>query len=101
MNKKTKLFFLLNGIGIVVFVSLFVFLQQTSLNPQQIKNKELFISLVGLPDIAISTESSFVRHRSLSNFHDIFLDAPEHIEYFPTTFSINHNIISNQKKGKN
>ncbi|MEA2049798.1 MAG: hypothetical protein U9O56_03630 [Campylobacterota bacterium] len=53
--------------------------------------KNDFISVVGLPDLAISTEANYIRHRSLSDIKMIFIDGPEHIEYFPSSFTINHN----------
>lgn len=99
MNKKAKLFFLSGSILTLAFVFMVVYLQNVkTLDSKKLDAKNSFLSIVKLPDIAISTESYFIRHRSLVNIHDIFLDAPEHIEYFPTTFSINHNI--NTKKAQ-
>lgn len=90
MNKKTKYFF-------TFFLSLFIvlaiqtsYLSLSSYSKSTIENKQSFVKLTGLPDLALSTEASFIRHRSMINSFDIFRDGPEHLEYFPSTFSIYH-----------
>lgn len=91
MNKKAKRFFILSFLLCGVLFALLVYMGDSkSLDKKKIESKDIFLSAVMLPDLAISTESYFVRHRSLANMHDIFLDAPEHIEYFPSTFSISY-----------
>lgn len=61
--------------------------------------KELFVSLTTLPDLAISNEATFIRHRSVSDFFALFKDDPTLREYYPSTFAITHAI--NQKKSYN
>lgn len=94
MNKKTKFFssFVLSLAAL--FLGIAAYLQGTkSLGEKKIEDKNIFISVVGLPDTALSTEGYYIRHRSLVNMRDIFSDAPEHIEYFPSTFSISYGKI--------
>jgi len=89
MNKKTSI--LIWGFATLIFlISVEIsYLNSTKLTYQ---DKNLFVKTVGLPDLAISTESYFIRHRSLQNVSSIFFDAPEYIEYFPSTFVIYHNM---------
>ena len=49
--------------------------------------KRFFVSKVALPDLAISTEAKYVRHRSLSDIFSIFNENPVAISYFVTTFA--------------
>ena len=81
MNSKNLVLF-------IVFLSLFTISQILYLkNKSQYKNtKKLFVKVIGLPDLAISTEAKYVRHRSLTTIGAIFSENPESIEYFPTTF---------------
>jgi len=89
MNKKTDtLMWGLFTLMLLISVEM-VYLSSTKSTYQE---KELFVKTVGLPDLAISTESYFIRHRSLQDISSIFFDGPEHLEYFPSTFAINHNM---------
>jgi hypothetical protein len=51
---------------------------------QQIKNS--FVNLTGLPDLAISSEATYIRHRSLTTPFEINKDDSSLLEYYPTTF---------------
>ncbi len=91
MNKKTKLFFISSFLFICLFITTIVYIDTTKRVDQDILDKkDLFISLVLLPDLAISTEAPYIRHRSLVTAWDIFTDGPEHIEYFASTFTTNY-----------
>ena len=60
-------------------------------------NKKLsFIELTKLPDLAISTEATYVRHRSLSTVGSIYKDDGSLREYFPSTYALSHSHIINQ-----
>ncbi|WP_294884216.1 MULTISPECIES: hypothetical protein [unclassified Sulfurimonas] len=59
--------------------------------------KNDFTKVVGLPDLAISTEASFIRHRTMSNLFSIYKDDPSLREYFPSTYTYTHSHIINQK----
>lgn len=90
MYKKSKVLLSSFSIVFIMFISLFIYLENSSYSKQTIAKKQLFISTIGLPDLAISTEANFIRHRSLTNISDIFIDGAEHIEYFPTTYTISY-----------
>lgn len=75
----------------ILFFSQIIYLQSNSYSEKVIENKNSFTTITGLPDLAISTEADYMRHRSLALRSDIFKDGPEHIEYMPTTFIYNRN----------
>ena len=52
--------------------------------------KLAFVELAGLPDLAISTEATYIRHRSLSDVFSIYKDDGSLREYFPSTYAISH-----------
>ena len=46
--------------------------------------KEAAVRLTGLPDLALSTEARFVRHRSLADISTILSEGGSLPEYFPS-----------------
>ena len=96
MNKKSKYLIFILAITICAITLEAIYLQTTkSLTQKQIEQKEALLKVVGLPDLAISTEAMYIRHRTLSNTFSIFKDSPELREYFPTTFVYSHSHILN------
>jgi len=88
MNKKTKYLFIFLSSLIILFSAILIVLNTTFTQKIETKQKkDLFVQTVGLPDLAISTEARYIRHRSLSDINSIFQDGPEHIEFAPSTFS--------------
>lgn len=80
-KSKTLFFFILFTCSLIV-------LQVGYLKKNTITSakQEIFVSLVGLPDISLVSEAHYVRHRSLSDVFSYFGDSPELLEYFPSTF---------------
>jgi len=80
----------------ITFLSLITFLFLTILylssTTKSYDKKIKLISAVSLPDLAISTEANYIRHRSLSTMFDIYKDDPDIRVYFPSTFSINEGL---------
>jgi len=66
-----------------------------SFSSLHVKEKNAFVRMVGLPDLAISNSANFIRHRSLSDTFSLFSNGPELLEYFPSTFTYNYS--SNQQ----
>jgi hypothetical protein len=62
------------------------------------KIKEDFVHLSGLPDLAVSNEAHFIRHRSYADTFSLFANSPELLEYFPSTFVYNHPNTNNPSK---
>ena len=96
MNKKT---IYLSYIFIVLFA--FIGFEGIYLNIDKSMNKDIkdkkiaFVDLVALPDLAISTEATYVRHRSMNDVFSIYKDDPTLREYFPSTYAISHSHIIN------
>ncbi|MCX6052078.1 MAG: hypothetical protein NTZ60_06145 [Campylobacterales bacterium] len=94
MNKKSTSLFLL-------FSSLFAFLAveflyigtTKKMSETQVEKKISFVQLSGLPDLAINSESSFVRHRSLSDLFSIFQEDGSLREHATATYAISHSHI--------
>lgn len=101
MNKKSKfIFFAFVVLSLVLFVETsYIYLSKSMTS--SIKNSKLnFINIVELPDLAISTEASYVRHRSLSSMDSIFKDDGSLREYFVSTYAFSHSHIINKKEIK-
>jgi hypothetical protein len=87
MNKKST-FLLYTLFFVVVLLSFEVlYLYKTkSLDEDSLRLKREFVSTLLLPDLAISTEASYIRHRSLSDFFSIYKDDATLREYFASTY---------------
>lgn len=53
---------------------------------EQINQKQSFVRLIGLPDLAVTTAAGFIRHRSLSHVNMALYAGPEVRDYFPSAF---------------
>ncbi|OHE01560.1 MAG: hypothetical protein A2513_07915 [Sulfurimonas sp. RIFOXYD12_FULL_33_39] len=97
MNKKSKSLFyaFLTIFGVFILES--IYLNSKSMDNNMLNLKNDFTKVVGLPDLAISTEASFIRHRTMSNLFSIYKDDPSLREYFPSTYTYTHSHIINQK----
>ena len=101
MNKKSKYLISILVLTIFAITVEAIYLQTSkSLTKQQIEQKEEFLKVTGLPDLAISNEAMYIRHRTLSNTFSLFKDSPELREYFPTTFVYSHSHILNNTPSK-
>ncbi|MBU1658968.1 hypothetical protein KKG72_07965 [bacterium] len=69
---------------------------QKGINTKMLEKKMAFVALSGLPDLAISTEATYIRHRSLSDIFSIYKDDGSLREYFPSTYTISHSHIINK-----
>ena len=96
MNKKSKTTFYIFALLSAVLVIEIAYLSSLKSMSVDIKEKKvLFVGLTGLPDLAFSSKSSYIRHRSLSMTSDIYsLDGCLR-EYDSATYSIaNTKIVS-------
>jgi len=88
MNKLSHYFLSTFAIlSCILLVELIYMYSNTSLH---VKDKNSFVSLVGLPDLALSNSAHFIRHRSYSDTFSLFSNGPELLEYFPSTFVYNY-----------
>ncbi len=101
MNKKSK--YLISIILITIFtitIEAFYLQKTKTLKEKDIEEKRSLTTITGLPDLAISTEAMYSRHRTLSDTFSIFKESPELREYFPTTFVYSHSHILNNTPSK-
>ncbi len=93
LTKKSKFTFYIFIFLIGLFTIEIAYLENKfSVSKESIEKKNSFVQLTTLPDIAISTEATFTRHRSLSNMFSIYKDDPTLREYFPSTFTYSHGL---------
>jgi len=96
MNKKSHyLFYLFMGVVIILMVELIYLKQTREMSEKQQIKKQNFVKIAGLPDLAIVTETSSVRHRTMSDLFSIYRDDANLREYFPSTFVYSHSHIIN------
>lgn len=88
MNKISHRFLFFTLFLLTLF-SVEILYMYTTLQPN-IVLKNSFVKLIGLPDLSISNEANFIRHRSLSDTFSLFSNGPELLEYFPSTFTYNY-----------
>ncbi len=98
MNKKsTYLIYIFIGLSTFLLISL-LYLQSTKAMSEEAKeHKQALVQVAGLPDLAIATETTSVRHRSLADLFSIYRDDPDLREYFPSTFVYSHSHIINKE----
>lgn len=98
MNKKSKIvFYSFIAVGVLFFAEAMYLQSEQSNSSETLSSKRAFVNLVGLPDLAISTETTYVRHRSMSDLFSIYKDDGSLREYFPSTFTYAHSSIINKK----
>ncbi len=97
--KKTPRFmlFVMFLVTIFLFQSMYLFIFK-GMNDNTKNKKNSFVKVCKLPDLAISTEATFVRHRSMSDLFSIYKDDGSLREYFPSTYIYSHSHIINGKK---
>lgn len=97
-KKTTSLFYIIFGLLSILLIQSVYLYQTKSISKSQLDKKSQFLQIVGLPDLAISTEATYVRHRSISDIFSIYKDDGVLREYFPSTFTYSHSGIINDKK---
>jgi predicted permease len=102
MNKKS--YFI---IYFIIFLNTILVAQVIYLNSSKSNNKQILkmkndlVKIVQLPDLAICTEATYIRHRSLSDLNSVYKDDPTLREYFPSAFVYNHsNLYKNISTSK-
>jgi len=73
MNKKSLFLFYIFAILMIMFISQVFYLSSVkSMNTEVKAKKILFVKLTGLPDLALSWNNPYIRHRSLSMVSEIY-----------------------------
>lgn len=99
MNKKSKiLFYIFSFLGVILVLQVLYLSNEKSMTMDVRDKKVLFVTLTGLPDLAFSSQSSYIRHRSLSLTSDIYnLDGCLR-EYDSATYAIANSTISSANR---
>jgi hypothetical protein len=97
MNRKSKYLIGFISLNILaLFILIFYLSKYHTISNNSLLQKNLFVSILGLPDLAITTEAMYIRHRSLTTTFELFKDSPELREYFPSSFTYNYsNVVKN------
>lgn len=95
MNKKTSSLFYIFSVLVAILIFQTIYLSsEKSMKIATKEKKILFVKLTGLPDLALSSQNSYIRHRSLSLTSDIYsLDGCLR-EYDKSTYSISDSTLS-------
>ena len=102
MNKKSHTLLFLTTLLMSLFVVELVYLESTKRMSESAKEKKIaFVELVGLPDLALSSENYVSRHRSLSTIFEIYADDGALREYSYSSFGMAHSTIETQKRVSN
>ena len=65
-----------------------IYIYQTkTISQQTIDKKNIFVKVTSLPDLALSTEANYIRHRSISDIFSIYKDDGTLREYAPSSFT--------------
>lgn len=101
MNYKSKIYFktIISSILILCITIVYLYTNKT-ITKKQIEEKNILVKSIQLPDLAISTEAMYIRHRSLSDIFSLFKDSPSLLEYFPTSFVYNFSANINNYPSK-
>ncbi len=93
--KTPRVIFLILSLVLVLIVESFYLYETKTISFKVLNKRQDFVFLSGLPDLAISTEATYVRHRSMSDMFSIYKDDGSLREYFPSTFAYSHSHIIN------
>jgi len=84
------------GLTLIFGIELLYLKKSKEMTMEQREKKEQFVSAIGLPDLALVTETTSIRHRTLSDLFSIYRDDANLREYFPSTFTYSHSHIINR-----
>lgn len=98
MNKKSKIISYI-FIFLLLFTAgeSFYLLNTRGIKEESLEKKNRFVKMIGLPDLAFSSQDGVLRHRSLGDVFTLYKDAPALRESFSSSFAINH--FENKKSG--
>ena len=87
----------------LTITELFYFNYQSKNIDTIIIQKQKAVAIIGLPDLALSTEAVWLRHRSISNVFSVFPEDGSLLDYYPSSFvynteTINNNTLSTKEK---
>ena len=94
MNKKSRVLLSIFALLILTLsIEVSYLTLYKSMSDEALSKKMEFVAKTGLPDLALSSETPYIRHRTLSNVFSIYKDDATLREYSYSSFA-----ISNYKK---
>lgn len=88
MFKKSYYFFSFLVFILTITIVQIIYIKETkSLMQKEIEKKNIFVKVTSLPDLALSTEANYIRHRSISDIFSIYRDDGALREYTPSTYT--------------
>jgi hypothetical protein len=90
-HKSRSIFIAFITLSLIFTLQLLFLYGTQSPDDTQLQIKKDFVTLTTLPDLAISSGSTYIRHRSLAAPFDIYRDDPALLEYYPSTFTYKAN----------
>jgi len=88
MNRKSTIFiYSFFALSLLLFIEIAYLYIAKSMEKEALSSKREFVKTVQLPDLSISTEASYIRHRSLSDFFSAYRDDGTLREYFVSTYA--------------
>ena len=99
-QKTYMLFYMFLIIFSFLFIQLLYFSVEKSMSGEALENKLNFVSVVGLPDLSLSSEHYYIRHRTLSNAFSIYPDDGTLRETSNSSFVLSHSHIINKNKNE-
>jgi len=86
-NKSYSLFSFFIFI-VSVFVIQILYINKTKrITPEDIITKNIFVKVTSLPDLALSTETNYIRHRTLCTIFSLYKDDGTLREYAPSSYT--------------
>ena len=98
--EKTSLLFLSIFLIVVFFAIAEIIYFGSKDVTKIIAKKRKAVSLIKLPDLAIVTEATWLRHRSISNVFTVFSEDGALLDYYPASFVYKIYFPHNKKDGK-
>ena len=93
MNKKSKIFLLiLSGLLSLSVVEVLYLNEAKSMSSEALSKKKIFVSSTGLPDLSLSTEAQYIRHRSISNVFSIYSEDGTLREHSRASYAISSQV---------
>jgi hypothetical protein len=96
-TKSTYLLYIFIGLSTFLLAEILYLEMSHTISEEAKVEKREFVKITALPDLAIVTETTAVRHRTVADLFSIYRDDPDLREYFPSTFAYSHSHIINKE----
>ena len=96
-TKNTYRAFYISTVVVLFLVMQVVYFSiNNSIDDEKLLRKSTFVNVIGLPDLSLSNEVYYIRHRTLSSIFSIYPDDGTLREYSNSSFAISTANITNK-----